>query len=146
MIYCTEFVILQSALQLVDKVQQNGQNISSNEDRANSSVNVLKLAVQEIVQGVEEDNEPEEQLLWSKRIHCTVLYKVLTLHYEESLEKLSVEIIDDFSDGPIEPQKIDSRDALSSILPPVSLSLYFNIVQQCDWFHFFTEVRLFCNL
>lgn len=86
------------------------------------------------------------QLAWSKRIHCTVLYKVLTLHYEESLEKLSVKIIDDFSDGPIEPQKIDSRDALSSILPPVSLSLYFNIVQQCDWFHFFTEVRLFCNL
>lgn len=86
------------------------------------------------------------QLAWSKRIHCTVLYKVLTLHYGESLEKLSVEIIEDFSDGPIEPQKIDSRDALSSILPPVSLSLYFNIVQQCDWFHFFTEVRLFCNL
>uniref|UniRef100_K1PXN4 Uncharacterized protein n=1 Tax=Magallana gigas TaxID=29159 RepID=K1PXN4_MAGGI len=140
-----EFVILQSALQLVDKVQQNGQNISSNEDRANSSVNVLKLAVQEIVQGVEEDNEPGEQLAWSKRIHCTVLYKVLTLHYGESLEKLSVEIIDDFSDGPIEPQKIDSRDALSSILPPVSLSLYFNIVQQCDWFHFFTEA-LSCSL
>lgn len=86
------------------------------------------------------------QLAWSKRIHCTVLYKVLTLHYEESLEKLSVKIIDDFSDGPIEPQKIDSQDALSSILSPVSLSLYFNIVQQCDWFHFFTEVRLFCNL
>lgn len=36
--------------------------MSSNEDRANSSVNVLKLAVQEIVQGVEEDNEPGEQV------------------------------------------------------------------------------------
>lgn len=86
------------------------------------------------------------QLAWSKKIHCTVLYKVLTLHYEESLKKLSVEITDDFSDGTIEPQKIDSRDALSSILPPVGLSLYFNVVQQCDWFHIFTEVRLFCNL
>lgn len=131
--------------------------------------------MQEIVQGIEEDNEQDEQvrcylvslklpwywtalfckqllyvifalqLTWSKKIHCVILYKVLCSHYEKTVEdhciQLVQEITDDIQYESTEFKRIDSQDVLSGILPPVNLSLYFNLLKECNWFDFFTEVR-----
>ncbi|XP_061164234.1 uncharacterized protein LOC133173265 [Saccostrea echinata] len=139
MLYCTEFVILQSALQLVEKQEKK---LACDKTKAKKPVCIVKLAVQEIVNGVEEDNEPKQKFWWSKRIHSVILYKVLASHYEKLPDEPTVYSVQEvnFKDGWIEPKKLDSQDVLSDILPFISKSLYFSLVKECSWHRFLTEI------
>ncbi|XP_062589964.1 uncharacterized protein LOC134251579 [Saccostrea cucullata] len=145
MFYCTEFVILQSALQLVEKQEK----LSIGKAKVNQPVCIVKLAVEEIVRGLEEDNEPEDKLWWSKRVHSVILYKVQASHYKKLPDEATAcsvqEVTDIFQDGWMEPKKVDSQDVLSDILPSISRSLYFSLVKECCWHGFLTEIVTFVS-
>ena len=90
----------------------------------------MQTTLEEICHGLENDLEPQEQLLWQKNLHTLILYALVKKVYKTREQREGIPVL-----SPL--------DVLVQVLPKFSCHLYFELVKACSWEQLLISVSIY---